>query len=244
MFAGTIERKFKLLRHDLFLDICPNSLFTPNVTTVLFAKSIIINPGDVVFDIGTGLGPLAIWAAKEQSLFVYGVEIIQEQYHIAVKNAIKNGVEDKLKIYHGSLFEPIPEGVRANVIIGDVSGIAENIARIMSTRGERWYPDQVPTGGEDGTEVIISLLEQSVNWLEPKGRLYFPIAGLSDHRKVLEIAKTKFKNLKTKVKKHFPLEPGQKELIEEAGIPWTYELGKKGSRNIWMGWIYEASCPI
>ena len=39
--------------------------FRPNPTTVRFARTMRVRQGDIVFDVGTGVGPLAIKAALD-----------------------------------------------------------------------------------------------------------------------------------------------------------------------------------
>ena len=73
--------------------------------------------------------------------------------------------------YNGSLLEPIPPGTLADVLIADVSGIAEIPARILG-----WYPSSIPSGGTDGTDTTIQVLDQAVTYLAEGGRLYFPVA--------------------------------------------------------------------
>ena len=138
--ANAVQKSFGLQNHDLELLVSENELFMPNATTRLFSKAIRINSGDIVFDIGSGVGPLAIWAAKEQSSQVYAVEIVKEQCELLRQNVIKNEVSDKVKYYQGRFFDPIPKNVKANVIIADVSGIAEGPARVLG-----WYPPSIPT---------------------------------------------------------------------------------------------------
>lgn len=250
MAIKTVERNYTLSKHTFQLEVSPNELFTPNMTTKLLSKAVRINPGDIVFDIGYGVGVLAIWAALEPSISVIGVEKVEEQYELAKRNAQKTKVDNKIKFYHGSLFDPIPKGTKANVIIADVSGIADNLARVMSTNGEKWYPQNIPTGGFDGTEVINSMLEQAGEYLAPGGKLYFPVASLSSYKKIIDpdkksgVAFSKFSNLEAKINATFPLEHGQRELIEKVGVPGTYEIFTRRSRNIWLGWIYEATNPI
>ena len=72
-------------RIDLHID--QKQLFVPNAVTRLFAKSIIIEKGDVVFDIGTGVGPLAVWAALEGSSEVHAVDPVDAHCHLAIKNS-------------------------------------------------------------------------------------------------------------------------------------------------------------
>src|SRR3989338_3653731 len=238
--ANAVQKSFGLQNHDLELLVSENELFMPNATTRLFSKAIRINSGDIVFDIGSGVGPLAIWAAKEQSSQVYAVEIVKEQCELLRQNVIKNEVSDKVKYYQGRFFDPIPKNVKANVIIADVSGIAEGPARVLG-----WYPPSIPTGGQDGTGVIIPMLEQAGEYLQPRGRLYFPIAiGLSDDEKIMNVAKQRFGKLEMKENPRFPLEPYQvKSLKQYEGVLPFLKLGTRGSRTIWEGRIYEATEP-
>ena len=239
MNLDCIIQEIRLKDHTLELYTSPNKLFTPNKVTQLFSEVITINPDDIVFDIGSGVGPLAIWAALKPSKFVYAVETVEDQYKLALKNVKKYNLEHKVKVYHGNLFEPIPQGLKANVIIADVSGIAEGPARIMSTNDISWYPPCIPTGGKDGTKVIIPVLEQAADYL--RGRIYFPVAGLSDHEKIMRVAESKFECLIMKVNPHFPIEQEQLQKLINDQSSGKYTIRKNISRWVWDGWIYEAS---
>ena len=240
VIANTVQKSFGLQNHDLELLVSENKLFMPNATTRLFSKAVHINSGDIVFDIGSGVGPLAIWAAKEPSSKVYAVEIVEEQCELLEKNILENNVSHKVKCYQGRFFDPIPKDVKADVIIADVSGIAEGPARALG-----WYPPSIPTGGQDGTGVIIPMLEQAGEYLQPQGRLYLPIAiGLSDDEKIMRVAKQRFGKLEIKENPRFPLEPNQLESLKQyKGILPFLKLGTRGSRTIWEGRIYEATEP-
>jgi len=232
------EKVFELRKHQFTLLVSEDFLFMPNATTKVFTKTIEIKEGDVVFDIGSGIGPLTVWAAKEPSSYVYAVEIVSEQCEVTRENVQKNHLEHKVQVLEGSLFDAIPVGVKADVIIADVSGIARRISRVLG-----WYPESIPTGGKDGTEVIIPAIEQAGNYLKPGGRFYFAVGGLSKFQKILDIAERKFKKLILKNEVNFPLEKDQVRKIQEHGVPGTFTLEKKGSRFIWKGWFYEASEP-
>ena len=88
VIANAVQKSFGLQNHDLELLVSENELFMPNATTRLFSKAVHINSGDIVFDIGSGVGPLAIWAAKEPSSKVYAVEIVEEQCELLEKNIL------------------------------------------------------------------------------------------------------------------------------------------------------------
>lgn len=233
---NTAIKEFPLRNHTMHLKVSEEELFMPNAVTRLFSRAVAINSGDIVFDIGSGIGPLAIWAAKEPSEYVHAVEIVRAQYELLKENIISNCVQNRVTAYHGEFFQPIPPGIRADVIIADVSGIAEGPARALG-----WYPPEIPTGGEDGTEVIIKLLEEAGAYMKDNARLYFPVAiGLSDDKKIMQIAKSRFATLERKIEASFPLSPEQLIKIEPyLTIPYIH-IERKGSRVTWKGEIYEA----
>jgi len=72
------QRKFSLGNHSVMLYLSEDELFIPNATTRLFTKVIQIHSGDTVFDIGSGVGPLAVWAALEPSKSVHAVEVVEK----------------------------------------------------------------------------------------------------------------------------------------------------------------------
>jgi len=235
-----VLRPFPLKGHLLDLYVSPDSLFVPNAVTRLFAKVVRIEPGDVVFDIGTGTGVLAVWAALEPSSAVYAVDPVLKHCRLAQRNARLNGIDGKLRAYVGSLYEPLPRDLQADVIIGDVSGIADGPGRALG-----WYSSDVPTGGGDGTEVLTELLRQTHRRLRPGGRLYFPVAvGLSDEESVLAVARERFGSLARKVDVWFPLSEEEYDLVACCLPPsFLSKLRRRGSRMAWNGHIYEATDP-
>lgn len=231
---------FNLGKHRIPLYIS-DDLFMPNQTSELFTSAAKINQGDTVFDIGSGVGPLAIWAALEPSKAVYAVEIVEEQCRLLRRNMEINGVCNRVSLYEGSFFDPIPNGVKADVMLTDCSGMSEKLARVTG-----WYPPKIPAGGEDGAEKVISVLERAGHYLTENGKLYFPIAVcFSDREKILDAARSRFAGLEKKVEREFPLPPREKDAILEI-MPASFrkDLAQKGSRYLWRAEIYEASQPI
>ena len=62
-------------------------------------------PGDVVYDLGCGDGRIVIAAAKEFGARGVGVEIDPAPLRMAVYNARRAGVEDRVRFVRGDLFE-------------------------------------------------------------------------------------------------------------------------------------------
>jgi len=93
--------------------------------TNAFAKAIstTVRPGDVVVDMGTGSGVLAMLAARAGAKRVYAVEI--DQSNIATLDAVfhANGLADKIVLIHDDVCNvDLPEKV--DVIIGEMIATA------------------------------------------------------------------------------------------------------------------------
>lgn len=238
---NVVLQQVRLTRHTLDLFISPGNLFIPNAVSRLFSKVVRIEPGDMVLDIGTGTGVLGIWAALEPSAAVHAVDPVEDHCELAVQNAQNNGVDGKLTVHCGSLFDPLPKGLKADVIIGDVSGIADAPGKALG-----WYSDNVPTGGGDGAEVVVELIQRAHAHLAGGGRLYFPVAvGLSNDDKVMAAARQCFAGLKQVVDVWFPLSEEEYDIVACCLPPSLLEkVRRKGSRMAWNGHIFEATQPL
>ncbi len=238
---GVVQQSFALKGCALSLCVVPNVLFVPNAVSRLFSKVVRIDPGDTVFDIGTGVGVLAIWAAMQPTAAVHAVDPVALQCEMAERNVAAHALSDKVRVYHGSLFDPLPAKLLADVIIGDVSGIADAPGKALG-----WYSDEVPTGGSDGTEVVTELIRRAPQHLAEGGRLYFPVAvGLSDDERVMEAAEESFAEMKRVVDVWFPLSEEEHTLCCGSLPPALgAKLQRRGSRMAWNGHIYEATSPL
>jgi len=98
-----------------------------------------VKTGDIVVDIGTGTGVLAIAAAKYGASRVYAVET-SDMGELAKENFEKNGVADRITLIKGySSQVDIPE--KADLLISEVIGnepLGENILEIFSDAFKRF----------------------------------------------------------------------------------------------------------
>jgi len=89
--------------------------------------------------------------------------------------------------------------VRATVLIGDVSGIPDDLAAVTG-----WFQD-VPAGGPTGAELPRKLLETIGDTLAPGGRLYLPTGTLQDENAILAAARRVFgDNIEPVLERTFP----------------------------------------
>lgn len=222
---------------EIELETSP-TVFYPTSTSNLIAKVLEVPEGSSVLDVGCGVGVLAIYAALKGAGHVSAVDIMEEACRYARVNAEKNRVGNIVEVYQGDLFDPLPPR-KYDVIIDDVSGIADEVARLSS-----WFPDPVPTGGPDGAKHVVAMLNHVKDYLTNRGVLYLPIASLSNAKRILqtagEIFGTKIEQL-TKV--DYPFGPGLKEHVDklnELRDQGIIDFTTRKSRNFWSLTIYRA----
>ncbi|MGH8802476.1 MAG: 50S ribosomal protein L11 methyltransferase, partial [Casimicrobiaceae bacterium] len=114
-------------------------LFRPTLTTSILTEGIGDEDvrGRTVLDLGCGVGPIAIGLALAGAHHVYATDIMPEACTIAARNARLNGVARQITFLSGNLFQPV-EGLKFDIIVDDVSGVAEDVARLSS-----WFPPGV-----------------------------------------------------------------------------------------------------
>ena len=204
-------------------------VFSPTTTSRTLADALEINPGDTVIDVGCGSGVLAFVAAKLGAGKVYGCDLSAPAVRAARENAAMLGLSDVCEFRQGDLLEPVRD-VRADVLIGDVSGIPDELAAVTG-----WF-DRVPAGGPTGAELPRKLLGSIGETLAPGGRLYLPTGTLQDEASILTLARELFgDNMEPVLEREFPLP----DLVAKATATarmmkeGLLSLHKRGSRLLW-----------
>jgi len=102
--------RIKIVRVDSTTLFVPPNIFSPKFTisSKLLADVLMheLKEDDIVLDMGTGSGVLAIIAAR-RSARVYATDISLEALATAILNAKINNVLDKITFLKGSLFKPL-----------------------------------------------------------------------------------------------------------------------------------------
>jgi SAM-dependent methyltransferase len=223
-----------------FSILLDDRVFAPTHTSREVAAGLVVNPGETVIDVGAGSGVLSFVAAKLGAARVFGTEVEPHSIAVATHNAERLGLGDRISFRLGSLFEPL-RGVRAHVVIGDVSGVPDEIAAESG-----WFPGGF-SGGPTGAEVPVAMLEASRDHLLPGGRLYLPTASLQDERTVLRAARRIFgEGRMAELRERLMPLPGK--LSESAVVRRLMDSGvvefiRKGSRLLWRLRIWELTAP-
>ncbi len=137
-------------------------VFSPTHTSKTLADALEVEPDDTVIDVGCGSGVLSFVAAKLGAKRVFGVDLSPPAVEAARENAALLGLQDVCEFRQGDLLEPVRD-VRASVLIGDVSGIPDEIAAASG-----WFED-VPAGGPTGAELPTKFLRSIGDVLAPGG---------------------------------------------------------------------------
>jgi methylase of polypeptide subunit release factors len=189
--------------YDIKIKTSPET-FSPTLTTKLLAKNAVVPVNGTVLDLGCGVGAIAIVAALQGASAVTAADIMPEACRLAGINAELNGVADRVTVICSNLFASV-EDRQFDAIVNDVSGVADEIARISP-----WYPPSIPTGGQDGADMIVPMLRDAPSHLSPHGVLYFATGSISNVARTLSAANDAFS--------------GNVELLEEVDVPFPKEF--------------------
>ena len=217
-------------------------VFHPTHTSRTLAEALEIRPDDVVIDVGCGCGVLSFVAARLGAKHVIGCDLSEEAIEIARRNAVTLGVQDRVEFRVGDLLKPV-RGEQATVIIGDVSGIPDEIGRLAG-----WFPDG-HAGGPTGAELPAAMLEsiRENECLAPGGRLYLPTGTIQAENKILDVAKRLFgqANLHALLEREFPLPDvvAKSKTVAQMMKDGVLDLRARGSRLLWSLRIWRVVNP-
>jgi SAM-dependent methyltransferase len=158
------------------------AVFSNNLTSSLLLKSCIESlDGEPkrILEIGCGSGFISrelILSGKCFGNEHYLSDISAEAVDFA-KEALKDSVPSK-NFRVGSCLRPW-KFERFDLIVSDVAGISNSIAKISS-----WYQGVEYEAGEDGLVNTLDVLSAAKDCLKPSGTLVFPILSLSNRKRL------------------------------------------------------------
>ena len=216
--------------------VLSDTTFRPSTISTLLADALQVEPDDVVIDVGCGSGVLAIIAAKLGAKRVFAVDKSPDVVKVGTRNAIAHGVKDRVTFLQGDLFDPIRE-VQADVIIGDVSGVPDDLADDSG-----WFPTK-GVGGPRGSELPIRMLEQARQHLRPMGKLLLPTGSLQDEASILDQARTLYGKIRALADRPIPLPTrlAASSVITDMIERKIIQVTQRGSRLLWNARVWEVS---
>jgi methylase of polypeptide subunit release factors len=241
--SETFEYKDRDLGDMQGIVVATNSdVFRPTSTTNLLlggVRGFANKDATSALDLGCGCGIVAVALGKLilPSAAIYASDISADAVTLARKNAEKFQLAIDCRC--GSLFEPWA-GMRFDLIVDDVAGMAEPIARYS-----RWYPPHIPSdAGEDGTRWIVRILSEAREFLTPQGQIFFPVLTLSAESRILDTARAHFATVELITEQWYPLGSdllAHLPVIHDLMAKGRIEVKQKGSRWLWATKIYRAA---
>jgi ribosomal protein L3 glutamine methyltransferase len=148
--------------------------------------SLIDDPGSVrqALDLCTGSGCLAILASQHfHNARVDAVDISKGALDVAARNVADYGLQQRIALYEGDLFEPLGDK-RYDLIISNPPYVdAQGMADLP--RECRFEPKLAFDGGDDGLDVIRRILSEAARHLNEGGGL---LCEIGRGREALETA--------------------------------------------------------
>lgn len=188
-----------------------DNTFIPTQTTSAITEAAIetINTPSKVLDLGCGCGIVAILLSKNLpfTLDLYASDLSDTVEEIVNMNAAKHNVE--IDVRKSDIFETW-HGFKFNTIINDISGVAEEVAKISP-----WFDNISCDSGAGGDKLINKVLKQSPDFLHDNGKLIFPIISFSNENEILKAANKMYGSVRL-LKKDFW--PAPKELSDNIDL--------------------------
>jgi release factor glutamine methyltransferase len=224
-------------REGPFDIILAPDVFAPTYTSREVAAGLVVHPGETVIDVGSGSGVLSFVAARLGAARVFGTDINARAVELARRSAGLLGLGNAIEFRQGSLFEPL-QGIRADVVIGDVSGIPDAIAAASD-----WFPGGF-SGGPTGAEVPVAMLERARDHLAPGGRLYLPTGSIQDEQTVLRAARRIFGERIRQLRQRMlplPAKISETAMVRRLMDSGVVRFIRRGSRLLWELRIWECT---
>ncbi len=150
-----------------------------------------VDNSSLIVDVGTGSGAIAITLAAETNNEIIATDISHEALRVAHQNAKEHGVADKIAFLEGNLLKPFFESYNAWSPQSRPAAllIAANLPYLTGRQWETLDPD--------------------VKNYEPKTALVGGLDGLELYDELLQQLAARRRDLPTKVKIFFEIDPGQ-----------------------------------
>ncbi len=165
------------IRGHIFL--VDEKVYEPAEDTFLLIENLNVEEKEVVLDMGTGCGILAVLAAKKAEKVV-ATDINPNAIKCAEKNAKMNCVEDEIEFRLGDLFQPIRPHKTFSLILFNAPYLPSEPYEERSWIGRAW------AGGPGGRKVIDRFIINAPEFLTADGKILLVQSSLSDIDKTLE----------------------------------------------------------
>ena len=123
-------------------------------------------------DLGTGSGAIALSLAFEGSFAsVVATDVDGKALEVARRNRDSADLQERVDLREGSLFAPLATDERFDVIASNPPYVAERDSATLQEEVREWEPRRALYGGEDGLDILRSIVSDAAGHLEAGGLL-------------------------------------------------------------------------
>lgn len=176
--------------------IVTENVYVPAEDSFLFADNLCPGKSDSVVDMGTGCGILGIIVAKKAAE-VFAVDVNPYAVQCARKNAVLNGVADKMFFIRGDLFSALSAGRKFSLILF-------NAPYLPVENGDRSWLGSAWSGGASGRELSDRFIAEASEHLDPTGEVLLMQSSLSGIEETMRSFSRKGLNARVVASRHLP----------------------------------------
>ncbi len=165
----------------LELEVGPGCLVPRPETEILAERAILhargVGKRATVVDVGTGCGPIALaMAAEVPAARVFATETSAAARGWCLRNLARTGL--RVTLLPGNLFEPLHPalGGAVDVVVSNPPYVRDDEIDGLPDEVRRYEPREALSGGPDGLDVVVRLLEDIPRWLAIGGWLILEVA--------------------------------------------------------------------
>jgi len=155
-------------------------VYVPAEDSFLLAENLDIDNGDLVLDLGTGCGILAVLAAKKAKK-VIATDVNPFAVRCAIQNVALNNVDGKVEVRQGDLLEPIKKSEKFDVILFNAPYLPSEEWEEHDLVSQAW------DGGRNGRKIIDRFICEAPNYLRRNGKILLVQSTLSDVEQTLKM---------------------------------------------------------
>jgi release factor glutamine methyltransferase len=168
---------------DRLIDIdTADEVYNPSDDSYMLLRIVEVARDETFLEVGTGTGLIAIHAAK-MGAKVTATDVNPHAVELTRRNAARNQV--RIQVQQSDLFDKVD---------GYFDVIAFNPPYLPSDSSSTSWIERSWSGGEKGSEILVSFLDQAWRHLAPGGRIYMVLSSLTGLTSVLKAAKERYES--------------------------------------------------
>jgi release factor glutamine methyltransferase len=126
----------------------------------------------VILDVGTGTGAISLSIATEgRGIRVTATDVSDAALEIAGRNRDAAELSSSVELRKGSVFEPLTDGERFDVITSNPPYVPEVDEEALEPEVRDWEPREALFAGADGMNVLRRIVSEAGGYLKPDGLL-------------------------------------------------------------------------